>query len=153
MSLEKIERCIEELEAIKHYKEVKRERDKLLKRVEELENELRVVRERTKEYSEKIRELEREITKRDTEMAYLKSELNAKNSRIRKLEKTLSEYELRIIELEGIKATAEGKTVAEVVGEIPKKEKKEIERKSKEIFAKKLGKSWKILKNPSWSGF
>ncbi|RLI74132.1 hypothetical protein DRP04_15015 [Archaeoglobales archaeon] len=138
MSLERIERYLKELEAIKHYKEVKREKDELLKKVEELESELRAVRERAKEYSEKIIELEREITKRGIEIANLKSELNAKDGKIRELEETLSEYKLKIAELEEVRATAEGKTVAEVVEEILRRKEDEIKKRSEEIFVKKL---------------
>jgi len=96
MSLEKIERYMEELEAIKHYKDVKGERDELLKRVEELESELTAEREKARKYSKKVKELEREVRKKDSKIFHLEVNIKVKDDEIREPSWKKSKLPLRV---------------------------------------------------------
>lgn len=123
MSLEKIEQHIKELEAIKYYDEVKRERDEALWKVGALEN--------TKmELEKNVESLTNKVTTIETERS--KAKVSAKNLEveIEKLRSTNIELEKRVAELEQIKVGSEGKTIKEVVEAYLKAEKEEIKKEA-----------------------
>lgn len=119
MSLEKIEKSIEELEAIKNYEDVKKDRDKALRKVRELENNLSVKTEQLNKLSTENEAPKKGLSRIEEVVRTLKEASKLKDER-------MEEMSTRIRELENFKATVEGKTLSEV-------EKASLEAKEKEI--------------------
>ncbi|MCD6511695.1 MAG: hypothetical protein J7K45_03805 [Thaumarchaeota archaeon] len=119
MSLENIDRYIRELEAIKRYPQVKSERDSLLERNKKLESELASEKKRVEKLLKANKKLKDRVNAMGEEIENLKADLGAK-------EETIERLESRVSELEGLRATAEGKTLKEAEEEFLKAREREI---------------------------
>jgi peptidoglycan hydrolase CwlO-like protein len=82
MSLEKIERYIKELDAIKHYEETKLERKKLEGEVKELREKISIRNKEVEELTQRIKKLEEDAKKEEEEIGFLKDEIKEKDKKI-----------------------------------------------------------------------
>jgi DNA repair exonuclease SbcCD ATPase subunit len=102
MSLEKIDQYIRELEAIKYYGKVKKERDEALSRIKELEKSL-----------EEKGELKKKLEEKEKEVRDLKGALEGMNKELQETKLEINKLKSKINELENLKVTVEGKTLIE----------------------------------------
>jgi hypothetical protein len=119
LSLEKIEKSIKDLEAIKNYDEVKKTRDEATRKIKELEHRLSGKKEQLNKLSTENDALKKRLNSIEEELKTNKEASKLKDERI-------EEMSTRIQELENLKATVEGKTLNEV-------EKAFLEAKEKEV--------------------
>jgi len=99
MSLEKSDQYIRELEAIKYYDKVKKERDEALSRIKELE--------------EENDGLEKKLEEKEKEARDLKGALEGMNKELQETKLEINKLKSKINELENLKVTVEGKTLIE----------------------------------------
>lgn len=127
MSLEKIDQYIKELEAVKSYDAVKRERDEALRKISELSGKLQKVMDEKREAEKRISEMEGELKK-------LREELKAKDEELQKSRIEINMLRDRVEKLENLKVTVEGKTLVEAEKAVMEAEEEEIKKRAKELF-------------------
>jgi chromosome segregation ATPase len=140
MSLEKIERYIKELDAIKHYEETKLERKKLEGEVKELREKISTRNKEVEELTKRIKKLEEDAKKEEEEIGFLKDEIKEKDKKITHLNE-------RVDELESLRTIAEGKTLKEAEEAFLKVEDEEIKKNAEETLAR-LKSNWEKDEKP-----
>jgi chromosome segregation ATPase len=135
MSLEKAEKYLEQLEAIKYYDNVKRERDELSAKVKELKANLVAKGRAIEELTRKLSDLEKVAEVKEGEMKALKKELRAKDEEAAGLKAHARQLESRVKELEELKVTSDGKTLKEAEESFLMARETEIKKRAHESLA------------------
>jgi chromosome segregation ATPase len=134
VSLERVDQYIRELEAIKHYDEVKAENALLSARVKEVEASLSSERKRVEELLQANKGLQEQIGARHAEPESLRDELRIKEGKIREVEEGLRRLSSRVKELEELKALTEAKTLKEAEELFLKAKEGEIKERAEKLF-------------------
>ena len=134
MSLEKIEKYIKELQAIKNYDTIKSERDTLQTKLKELEKKLSSQTKKLEELLQAKKNLEGQVKEKTQEISSLKKELKTKDQAIKDLEENLHRLKSRVNELEKLKAFKD-KTLEEAEKDLLKAKEEEIKKRAQELFA------------------
>jgi len=148
MSREKIEQYIKELEAIRCYDEVKREKDRLAIEVKKLEGMLSLSDKEAERLREDIKRLGEEVGGKEKEIKALKNEVVEKDKDIGQLNEKMAQLESRVAELENLKATAEGKTLKEAEEVFLKAKENEVEQRAENLFTQ-MKLEWEKTSKPN----
>ena len=130
MSLDKIERHLNDLEALREYPSVKKERDELKASLEEAKLELK-----SKEDNNVA--LNKEATVLETALAEKESKFNEQTAQLQTRGGELSKANARIRELENLKSLADGKTLMEAEKMFLVAKQVEIDKRAIELAEKK----------------
>jgi len=134
MSLDKIDRYIAELEALKEYGKVLHERDEALKDVEELEMQLSGERQKVERLTNLLKQSRDKDREKEEEVGSLREALKVKDYEIKSKKEEVDGLERRIRELQELKAVSEGKTLREAEGYFLKAKEDEIRRRTDALF-------------------
>jgi len=132
--IEKIDKYIRELKAIKYYDKIKEERDRALQKVEELKTEISNHTAKLKELSTEAKGLKEKLSGKEKEVEGLRGALKANEEEAQKVGLEVNALKNRVRELEELKATVEGKTLREAEEAVLRAKDEEIKKRAEELF-------------------
>ena len=147
MSLERIDQYIGELEALKEYKKVRKERDELSLKVGKLENALSAEKDQVERLSQEKREFATGFEEKKEEARRSAATAKANHEELQRKEKEAKDLRNRVEELEALKVTTDGITLKEAK-DLFLKSKEESVRKEGELLSKQLQLQWENSDKP-----
>lgn len=141
MSLERMERYIKEMEALRNYDRFKKERDQLFQEKFQLKNSLEKV-------GQERNRLEQELQEKDKELNHLRETEKSKDERLKKNADAIKNLRSRVKTLEDLKAIVDGKTLSEAECAFLKTKEEEVKRRADEAFNSRRDK-WERKEKPN----
>ncbi len=144
MSLEKIERDIRELDAIKHYPEVKTERDDLLSKVQVFQGRVSELESQRVDAVSRGDRLEAELNSKGKQY---RTELEARDEQLSTGKDQNRKLQANVKELEEARTLADGKTLSEAINAFKVARSREIAREAEMLFNEHKVR-WEIEQKP-----
>lgn len=144
LSLEKIERDIRELDAIRHYPEVKTERDDLLTKVQVLQGRVSELESHGADALSRGDRLEAELNSKGKQY---QTELEARDEHLSRVNDQNSILQANVKELEEAKTLADGKTLSEAIKAFKVARNREIAQEAEILFIERKVK-WEREQKP-----
>jgi len=147
MSLDKVDQLIKELEAIKNYDKVKKERDEAVTRIAEQQAELALKEKSITRALEEQKTMKQKLNEKEDRIKALENEIKTKDDESQKLKSQDEELKARAKELEELKATTEGKALKDAEIAFLRAKEEETKREAEKLF-QDMKKSWGSSEKP-----